>query len=111
MTIEPELLIGLNEKELEALADSTLAPSQQARLDELLERNSENRITRAELAEVDRLLEMVDQLTTLKARAKHTLAQQTGSWVAGIARTWADDLADPRQDIYTLEDGEPVREP
>ena len=32
------------------------------------------------------------------------------AWMAGIAREWADDLSDPRQDIYTLEDGEPVRE-
>jgi hypothetical protein len=30
------------------------------------------------------------------------------SWAAGIAREWADELNDPRQDIYTLEDGEPV---
>jgi len=29
-------------------------------------------------------------------------------WAAGIAREWVDDLADPQQDIYTLEDGEPV---
>ncbi len=26
-------------------------------------------------------------------------------WQAMIARVWADDLNDPRQDIYTLEDG------
>lgn len=30
------------------------------------------------------------------------------AWGKGIAREWADDLADPRQDIYTLEDGQPV---
>jgi hypothetical protein len=30
------------------------------------------------------------------------------AWMAGIAREWADELADPRQDIYTLDDGEPV---
>jgi hypothetical protein len=29
-------------------------------------------------------------------------------WMAAIAREWAEDLADTRQDIYTLEDGEPV---
>lgn len=29
-------------------------------------------------------------------------------WMQGIAREWADELADTRQDIYTLEDGEPV---
>jgi hypothetical protein len=31
-------------------------------------------------------------------------------WSSGIAREWAEDLADPRQDIYTLDDGEPVDE-
>lgn len=29
-------------------------------------------------------------------------------WTRGVARAWADELADPRQDIYTLADGEPV---
>jgi hypothetical protein len=34
---------------------------------------------------------------------------ETGAaWAKGIAREWADDLADLRQDIYTLEDGQPV---
>lgn len=31
------------------------------------------------------------------------------AWMAGIAREWADELNDVSQDIYTLEDGEPVR--
>lgn len=30
------------------------------------------------------------------------------AWVAGIAREWADELGDTRQNIYTLDDGEPV---
>jgi hypothetical protein len=30
------------------------------------------------------------------------------AWMLGIAREWADDLGDPRQDIYTLADGEPI---
>jgi hypothetical protein len=29
-------------------------------------------------------------------------------WEHGIANHWADDLRDARQDIYTLEDGQPV---
>jgi hypothetical protein len=29
-------------------------------------------------------------------------------WAQGIAREWATELADPREDIYTLEDGEPI---
>ena len=32
------------------------------------------------------------------------------SWAAEIAEQWADELSDVRQDIYTLADGEPVRE-
>ena len=32
------------------------------------------------------------------------------AWMTGIAREWADDLNDPRQDIYTLADGEPIRD-
>ena len=32
------------------------------------------------------------------------------AWMAGISQEWADDLNDPCQDIYTLADGEPVRE-
>lgn len=31
-------------------------------------------------------------------------------WTEGIAREWHDELADPREDIYTLADGEPVDE-
>ena len=34
-----------------------------------------------------------------------------GAWAHGIARDWADDLGDSRQDIYTLEDGQPVNAP
>ena len=29
-------------------------------------------------------------------------------WMSGVAREWADELGDQRQDIYTLNDGEPV---
>lgn len=32
-------------------------------------------------------------------------------WMAMICRQLADDLNDPRQDIYTLEDGEPIDGP
>ena len=32
------------------------------------------------------------------------------AWAAGIARAWADELNDPQEDIYTLEDGEPIDE-
>lgn len=32
-------------------------------------------------------------------------------WTAAVAREWADELADARQDIYTLADGDPVDAP
>lgn len=30
------------------------------------------------------------------------------AWPRRLATEWADDLSDPQQDIYTLEDGQPV---
>lgn len=30
------------------------------------------------------------------------------TWDAAVARDWAEDWSDPREDIYTLDDGEPV---
>ena len=73
MSKDSELLIGLSDGELDALADSMLAPSAQARLDELLARNTENQLSAGEQAELERLLDRVDQLTILKTRAKYTL--------------------------------------
>jgi hypothetical protein len=29
-------------------------------------------------------------------------------WMQAIAHQWREELADPREDIYTLEDGEPI---
>jgi hypothetical protein len=33
------------------------------------------------------------------------------AWMPGVAREWADELSDARQDIYTLSDGAPQNEP
>ncbi len=33
------------------------------------------------------------------------------TWSRGLAAEWVDDLSDPQQDIYTLEDGQPVNAP
>ena len=76
MNKDPELLVGVNEDELEALADGLLAPAAQARLDDLLACNAENQLSDKEEAELDRLLGRVDQLTVLKTRARYTLHQQ-----------------------------------
>jgi len=32
-------------------------------------------------------------------------------WGHGVAKEWADELRDPGQDIYTLDDGKPVNVP
>jgi hypothetical protein len=79
MSHDSELLTGLSHEELEALADGLLVPSAQARLDELLERNSQGQLADVEQVELDRLLARVDQLTILKTRAKYTLHQQAGA--------------------------------
>ena len=34
--------------------------------------------------------------------------EEKDDWAAGVARIWMRDWSDPREDIYTLEDGEPV---
>ena len=79
MSSDSEVLVGLSAEELEALADSLLAPSAQSRLDELLNRNAEGQLVDSEQRELDRLLSRVDQLTILKTRAKWTLQQRTGA--------------------------------
>ena len=73
MTIDPELLIGLSDGELEALAEGVLSPVAQIRLDELLARNADGRLSVPEQAKLDRLLHRVDHLTTVKTRARYTL--------------------------------------
>ena len=70
-----EVLESLDLNELEALADSKLAPSSQQRLDELLARNSESDLNDEDAKELDQLLGMVDQLNILKTRARYTLRQ------------------------------------
>ena len=32
-------------------------------------------------------------------------------WPQGVAREWSDEMGDPRQDLYTLDDGQPVNAP
>jgi len=79
MNNESELLVGMSDDELEALADGKLAPSAQTRLDELLVRNGRNQLSADEQSELDGLLARVDQLTILKTRARYTLRQQAGA--------------------------------
>jgi hypothetical protein len=75
MSVDSEMLTSLSVGELEALADGLLAPTRQARLDELLARNAGAALSPDEMRELDRLLELADQLTILKTRARYTLSQ------------------------------------
>lgn len=72
---DTELLTEMSRPELEALADSQLAPASQARLNLLLAQHQERELTEAATIELDELLAQVDQLTILKTRARYTLAQ------------------------------------
>ena len=33
------------------------------------------------------------------------------AWLENVSRSWTEDWADPREDIYTLDDGEPINGP
>ena len=70
-----DLLWDMSQPELEALANSQLAPNEQARLDELLSEQKLQALSEQKFDELDRLLAQVDQLTILKTRARYTLAQ------------------------------------
>lgn len=73
---DPDLLTGLNGAELQVLAEGVLSSRYQARLNELLQRNREEGLVASEERELDRLLERVNLLNVLKARAMYTLQQQ-----------------------------------
>jgi hypothetical protein len=75
MSVDSELLTSLSVAELEALADGLLAPARQARLDDLLAKNGAGSLPGDERRELDRLLELADQLTLLKTRARYTLGR------------------------------------
>ena len=50
-----------------------LAPARQERLTELLDRNKEDALTAPEQHELDELLEYLDQMNLIRARALYTL--------------------------------------
>lgn len=79
MTNETKILPSVSVAGLQALANSMLAPSAQSRLDELLKRNSEGKLPDGELTELDAILQQVDELNLLKARAEYTLRKQAES--------------------------------
>ncbi len=40
-----------------------------------------------------------------------TAEDEDADWRALISQSWAKDWSDPREDVYTLEDGKPSHEP
>lgn len=62
---------------LTALADMALAPKNQSRLDDLLAKNVEGKLSVEETKELDLLLTQVDELNLVKARAATTLHRMT----------------------------------
>ena len=76
---DPDLLVGLTEPELRALADGMLSPGRQERLDKLLALNRDRKLDDAEAAELERLLADIDAMNILKARATLTLKRHKAS--------------------------------
>lgn len=70
---DEDLLTNVSPAELQALATLSIAPAEQAKLSDLLARNTESQLSTEELATLDRLLDQLDQLNILKARAQYTL--------------------------------------
>lgn len=70
---DAEVLTGLSDGELRALADSKLELANQERLHKLLAKRAETELEEAETSLLDELLEQVDGLNLLKARARYTL--------------------------------------
>jgi hypothetical protein len=73
---QSDLLIGLSDSELHALAEGMLSPKHQERLGELLRLNREGQISEREQEDLDQFLAQVDSMNTLRARAKYTLQRR-----------------------------------
>jgi hypothetical protein len=69
---DPERLMGLTEAELSVLATVSLALEVQVELSELLRRDGDG-LSAVERGRLDEILEEVDRLNLLKARARYTL--------------------------------------
>ena len=76
LVVDPDVLLGLDETELQALAEGMLSSPFRERLDDLLERNREEGLSPHEERELDHLLEYIDSMNVLKARAMYTLQRR-----------------------------------
>jgi hypothetical protein len=70
---DPDLLQDLSLPELQTLAQVSLGLDTQAELNRLLEQNHENLLSDGEQDRLDHLMEQIDQLNIIKARASYTL--------------------------------------
>lgn len=66
-------LNGMTTSELQVLADAVVSAAQQEKLHELLDKNSAGMLSPEEANILDALVEAVDQVAMLKARAMYTL--------------------------------------
>lgn len=71
-----DVLYGLTEEELHALADTMIASDKQQRLTQLLHKNNSGTIKKYEIEELDALLVECQQISLLKAKALLTLRQR-----------------------------------
>jgi hypothetical protein len=51
---------------------------------------------------------MPGQVRVIVLAPETEVDEEEALWMQGIANVWADELADAREDIYTLADGEPM---
>ncbi len=68
-----EVSLTFSAEGLTALADMALAPKNQSRLDDLLTRNVNGKLSPVETQELDLLLKKIDELNLVKARAAAAL--------------------------------------
>jgi len=71
-----DVLLGLTNEELHALADAMMPADKQQRLTRLLRKNSSGTIKRKEIDDLDALLVECQQISLLKAKALLTLQQR-----------------------------------
>lgn len=76
LSANSELLIGLTEDELQALAETSLSVKSQTELDNLLMKNADHQLSDEERETLDKLIAQIDQLNILKTRARYTLNQK-----------------------------------
>lgn len=75
---DTEVLTCLSDGGLNALATAKLVPLDQARLNQLLDQSKQGTLTTFEASELDALLNQVEELNLLKARARYTLKASSG---------------------------------